>query len=161
MIDSIDWHGALLPPPIPRGLLRLVWRLGKYMSMTQRRSWLVKGTSIVMGRTDASADESRIYTSHKHTGPVRGLDFNPIQKNLLASGAVNAEVSSPTLVMLSKLTIDLHLRPQQPYQRPRHTRPSVQQARRDHFITVEPYCRSYPRCILLIGIHFRMGFESW
>jgi protein transport protein SEC31 len=40
-----------------------------------------------------SADESRIYTSHKHTGPVRGLDFNPIQKNLLASGAVNAEVS--------------------------------------------------------------------
>lgn len=45
--------------------------------------------------TDESADESRIYTSHKHTGPVRGLDFNPIQKNLLASGAVNAEVSYP------------------------------------------------------------------
>lgn len=27
-----------------------------------------------------------------HTGPVRGLDFNPIQKNLLLSGAINAEV---------------------------------------------------------------------
>ncbi|TXT04973.1 hypothetical protein VHUM_03793 [Vanrija humicola] len=27
-----------------------------------------------------------------HTGPVRGLDFNPIQKNLLLSGAINAEL---------------------------------------------------------------------
>jgi hypothetical protein len=160
MIDSIDWHGALLPPLIPRGLLRLVWRLGKYMSMTQRKSWLARGTLLVKGKTDKSADESRIYTSHKHTGPVRGLDFNPIQKNLLASGAVNAEVSPPELGR-SKLTIDLHLRPKQPYQRPRHTRPSIQQARRDHIPAMEPYCRSYPRCILLIGIHFGMGFESW
>jgi len=97
MIDSIDWHGALLPLLIPRGLLRLVWRLGKYMSMTQRKSWLARGTCAVKGMADQSADESRIYTSHKHTGPVRGLDFNPIQKNLLASGAVNAEVSSPAV----------------------------------------------------------------
>jgi hypothetical protein len=160
MIDSIDWHGALLPLLIPRGLLRLVWRLGKYMSMTQKRSWLARGTLIVIGKTDESADESRIYTSHKHTGPVRGLDFNPIQKNLLASGAVNAEVSSP-MIGSFKLTIDLHLRPEQPNQRPRHSRPSIQQARRDHFITMEPYRRSYSRCILLIGIHFCMGFESW
>jgi hypothetical protein len=160
MIDSIDWHGALLPLPIPRGLLRLVWRLGKYMSMTQRKSWLARGTSIVKGKTDESADESRIYTSHKHTGPVRGLDFNPIQKNLLASGAVNAEVSYHNIGM-NKLTTDLHLRPKQPYQRPRHTRSCIQQARRDHFITVEPYGSTYSRCILLIGIHFCMGFESW
>ena len=27
-----------------------------------------------------------------HTGPVRGLDFNPIQSHLFASGAVNGEV---------------------------------------------------------------------
>ena len=113
MIDSIDWHGALLPLLIPRGSLRLVWRLGKYMSMTQRRSCLARGKLIAKDKADASADESRIYTSHKHTGPVRGLDFNPIQKNLLASGAVNAEVSSPELGR-SKLTIDLHLRPEQP-----------------------------------------------
>jgi hypothetical protein len=160
MIDLIDWHGALLPLPIPRGSLRLVWRLGKYMSMTQRKSWLARGKSAVKAKTDESADESRIYTSHKHTGPVRGLDFNPIQKNLLASGAVNAEVSSLTVAQ-SKLTIDLHLRPKPPYQRPRHTWSSIQQARRNHIPTMEPYCRSYSRCILLIGIHFRMGFESW
>ncbi|WWD21730.1 hypothetical protein CI109_106217 [Kwoniella shandongensis] len=40
----------------------------------------------------ASADEARIFKSDKHTGPVRGLDFNPIQKNLMLSGAVNAEL---------------------------------------------------------------------
>nr|KIR47276.1 protein transporter SEC31 [Cryptococcus bacillisporus CA1280] len=40
----------------------------------------------------ASVDEARIFKSEKHTGPVRGLDFNSIQKNLLLSGAVNAEI---------------------------------------------------------------------
>ena len=28
-----------------------------------------------------------------HEGPVRGLDFNPIAGNLLASGATNGQVS--------------------------------------------------------------------
>ncbi|TCD71012.1 protein transport protein S31 [Steccherinum ochraceum] len=42
----------------------------------------------------ASADptESLILRTQNHTGPVRGLDFNPIQTNLLASGAVNGEI---------------------------------------------------------------------
>ncbi|OCF33792.1 protein transporter SEC31 [Kwoniella heveanensis BCC8398] len=40
----------------------------------------------------ASADDARIFKSEKHTGPVRGLDFNPIQKNLFLTGAVNAEL---------------------------------------------------------------------
>ncbi|WVR04848.1 hypothetical protein IAU60_001860 [Kwoniella sp. DSM 27419] len=40
----------------------------------------------------SSADDSRIFRSEKHTGPVRGLDFNPIQKNLLLTGAVDAEL---------------------------------------------------------------------
>ncbi|KAK8847643.1 hypothetical protein IAR55_005502 [Kwoniella newhampshirensis] len=40
----------------------------------------------------SSADEARFFRSDKHTGPVRGLDFNPIQKNLMLSGAVNAEL---------------------------------------------------------------------
>lgn len=40
----------------------------------------------------SSADEARLFTNNKHTGPVRGLDFNPIQKNLMLSGAINAEV---------------------------------------------------------------------
>jgi protein transport protein SEC31 len=34
-----------------------------------------------------------VFKNEVHTGPVRGLDFNPKQQNLLASGAINAEVS--------------------------------------------------------------------
>ncbi|KAF8156599.1 hypothetical protein B0H34DRAFT_467700 [Crassisporium funariophilum] len=40
----------------------------------------------------AGAAESLILRNTTHTGPVRGLDFNPIQTNLLASGGVNGEV---------------------------------------------------------------------
>ncbi|KAI9636109.1 uncharacterized protein MKK02DRAFT_25129 [Dioszegia hungarica] len=40
----------------------------------------------------ADADAARIFRSDKHAGPVRGLDFNPIQKNLLLSGGINAEL---------------------------------------------------------------------
>lgn len=39
-----------------------------------------------------SVCESLILRNTSHTGPVRGLDFNPIQTNLLASGAINGEV---------------------------------------------------------------------
>jgi hypothetical protein len=65
--------------------------------MIQKRSWRARGIFVFCACFERSeltdsADESRIFTSHKHTGPVRGLDFNPIQKNLLASGAINAEV---------------------------------------------------------------------
>ncbi|KAH7912755.1 hypothetical protein BJ138DRAFT_1060464 [Hygrophoropsis aurantiaca] len=41
---------------------------------------------------NAGASESLILRNTSHTGPVRGLDFNPIQTNLLSSGAVNGEV---------------------------------------------------------------------
>jgi protein transport protein SEC31 len=41
-----------------------------------------------------SADDARIFKSDKLTGPVRGLDFNPIQKNLMVAGAINAEVGT-------------------------------------------------------------------
>ncbi|PCH44664.1 hypothetical protein WOLCODRAFT_26929 [Wolfiporia cocos MD-104 SS10] len=42
----------------------------------------------------ASADptESLILRNKTHTGPVRGLDFNPIQTNLFSSGAINGEI---------------------------------------------------------------------
>ncbi|EAU82970.2 structural molecule [Coprinopsis cinerea okayama7 len=40
----------------------------------------------------ADASESLILRNTNHTGPVRGLDFNPIQTNLLASGGVAGEV---------------------------------------------------------------------
>ena len=36
--------------------------------------------------------DSLILRNSTHTGPVRGLDFNPIQASLLASGAVSGEV---------------------------------------------------------------------
>ncbi|PWN51119.1 hypothetical protein IE53DRAFT_314480 [Violaceomyces palustris] len=36
--------------------------------------------------------ESQIMKNTNHTGPVRGLDFNPIQSNLLSSGAINGEI---------------------------------------------------------------------
>ncbi|KAG6916940.1 hypothetical protein DXG01_004627 [Tephrocybe rancida] len=40
----------------------------------------------------AGASESLILRNTTHTGPVRGLDFNPIQTSLLASGGINGEV---------------------------------------------------------------------
>ncbi|KAI0687703.1 hypothetical protein BC835DRAFT_1376066 [Cytidiella melzeri] len=40
----------------------------------------------------ADNSESLILRNKTHTGPVRGLDFNPIQTNLFASGAVNGEI---------------------------------------------------------------------
>ena len=39
-----------------------------------------------------SVSESLILRNTSHTGPVRGLDFNPIQTSLLSSGAINGEV---------------------------------------------------------------------
>ncbi|KAF8816748.1 hypothetical protein BYT27DRAFT_7181181 [Phlegmacium glaucopus] len=40
----------------------------------------------------AGTSQSLILRNTTHTGPVRGLDFNPIQTNLLASGGINGEV---------------------------------------------------------------------
>lgn len=39
-----------------------------------------------------SGAEAIIGQSDKHTGPVRALDFNPFQSNLLASGANDSEI---------------------------------------------------------------------
>ncbi|CAK9779733.1 hypothetical protein CC85DRAFT_76158 [Cutaneotrichosporon oleaginosum] len=36
--------------------------------------------------------DALIYKNDKHTGPVRGLHWNPLKKNLLLSGGVNAEL---------------------------------------------------------------------
>ncbi|KAK0467632.1 hypothetical protein IW261DRAFT_1573805 [Armillaria novae-zelandiae] len=40
----------------------------------------------------AGSSESLILRNTNHTGPVRALDFNPLQTHLLLSGAVNGEV---------------------------------------------------------------------
>jgi protein transport protein SEC31 len=44
----------------------------------------------------AGDGDSQVFKNDTHTGPVRGLDFNPIQKNLLLSGGVKAEVCCST-----------------------------------------------------------------
>lgn len=41
-----------------------------------------------------SSADSLVYRNSTHTGPVRGLDFNPLQNNLLSSGAVGGEVGT-------------------------------------------------------------------
>ena len=45
-----------------------------------------------------SAAASLILRNTTHQGSVRGIDFNPIQTNLLSSGAVNSEVSTAMCV---------------------------------------------------------------
>ncbi|KAJ0060535.1 hypothetical protein NL108_015150, partial [Boleophthalmus pectinirostris] len=40
----------------------------------------------------SSTPDAEVGTSNKHTGPVRALDFNPFQNNLLASGANDSEI---------------------------------------------------------------------
>lgn len=39
-----------------------------------------------------SPSEALIFKNSTHTGPIRGLDFNPIQSTLFASGGINGEV---------------------------------------------------------------------
>jgi protein transport protein SEC31 len=41
----------------------------------------------------SSPADAFLFRNKTHTGPVRGLDFNPLQTNLFASGAVNGEVN--------------------------------------------------------------------
>ena len=38
---------------------------------------------VIAGQTEGAL----VFSKNKHTGPVQALDFNPFQKNLLASGA--------------------------------------------------------------------------
>ncbi|KAI0316845.1 hypothetical protein OF83DRAFT_1172526 [Amylostereum chailletii] len=40
----------------------------------------------------ADPSESLIFKNNTHTGPIRGLDFNPIQTNLFSSGGINGEI---------------------------------------------------------------------
>ena len=42
--------------------------------------------------TGASESDAQVIKNTTHTGPVRGLDFNPLQPNLLSSGAVAGEI---------------------------------------------------------------------
>ena len=55
-------------------------------------SWLILTDFTTPTRPLCSTSQSLILRNTTHTGPVRGLDFNPIQTNLLASGGINGEV---------------------------------------------------------------------
>ena len=53
------------------------------------------GLSHVINLTRSfSPAESLILRNSTHTGPIRGLDFSPIQTSLLSSGGINGEVST-------------------------------------------------------------------
>lgn len=52
----------------------------------------VSTTRLFSRNPSDSPSESLILRHATHTGPVRGLDFNPIQTNLFSSGAVNGEI---------------------------------------------------------------------
>lgn len=45
-------------------------------------------TAIIQGRSK----ESLLMKNGSHSGPVKGLDFNPVQSNLLATGASDGEI---------------------------------------------------------------------
>jgi len=58
--------------------------------------------------TPEPRSDSLILRNTTHTGPVRGLDFNPIQTSLLASGGVSGEVYLivPVSYLFLKLTFN-------------------------------------------------------
>ena len=45
-------------------------------------------SKVIAGQTEGAL----VFSKNKHTGPVQALDFNPFQKNLLASGASESGV---------------------------------------------------------------------
>ena len=66
---------------------------------------LSSGTGVIVGGLDqglmtmydadkiiSGQDDALVFSKNKHTGPVQALDFNPFQKNLLASGASESEI---------------------------------------------------------------------
>ena len=100
-IDLIVWHGDMSMEIAHKGLSQLVSRMVSWRCGILQRFWRAQGMSwrILIDITHktnhgpfCSTSQSLILRNTTHTGPVRGLDFNPIQTNLLASGAINGEV---------------------------------------------------------------------
>ena len=52
---------------------------------------LFDANKLLEGNNDETGDYL-ISDSKKHTGPVKALDFNPFQLNLLASGSTDSEI---------------------------------------------------------------------
>ncbi|NXL64248.1 SC31B protein, partial [Chordeiles acutipennis] len=76
---------------------KLIW--GNFGNGTPESSGVIIGggdngvlTMYSVHRILASKSEPVIGQTEKHSGPVRALDFNPFQSNLLASGANDSEI---------------------------------------------------------------------
>ncbi|CAL8302888.1 unnamed protein product [Lota lota] len=61
---------------------------GRLVSGSENGALTVYNVEAILG----SAADAVVGQSDKHTGPVRALDFNPFQSNLLASGANDSEI---------------------------------------------------------------------
>lgn len=107
-----------------------------------------------------SSEEATIYKHTQHSGPVRGLDFNKLQPNLLASGATNGEVRLLFLTFISHADIstDLHLGPNQP-SKALLARQQVAKPRRHHLARMELERRPCPRYLILVRLHRCMGSQ--
>ncbi|CAL1599669.1 unnamed protein product [Knipowitschia caucasica] len=83
--------------PITNRLHSLVW-VNYGMAADGSGGRLVAGAengTVTVYKPEAiitSDPEAEVGVSDKHTGPVRALDFNPFQNNLLASGANDSEI---------------------------------------------------------------------
>ena len=78
---AIDGDVGVLGEEAVKGLLEFLARSG-----------FVQCSDVLLTCTTHRPTESLIYRNNQHTGPVRGLDFNSLQNNLLATGAVSGEV---------------------------------------------------------------------
>ena len=103
---SIDLPGEPSTRLVLMDSLHQAWKMESWQSGIQQRS-LPKQSErqwpywVDVADTTNSAAEATIHKTKGHDGPVRGLDFNPIAKNLLASGATNGQAS----LYLSPLTL--------------------------------------------------------
>ncbi|KAF7658703.1 hypothetical protein LDENG_00008920 [Lucifuga dentata] len=61
---------------------------GRLVGGSENGTLTVYSSEAIIG----SGAEAEVGQSDKHTGPVRALDFNPFQNNLLASGANDSEI---------------------------------------------------------------------
>ncbi|KAI9546789.1 hypothetical protein NQZ68_022734 [Dissostichus eleginoides] len=61
---------------------------GRLVAGSENGTLTVYNPEVIM----SSGAEAVIGQSDKHTGPIRALDFNPFQSNLLASGANDSEI---------------------------------------------------------------------
>ena len=57
----------------------------------QGHMMLFDADKLLNGSNDETGG-NMISDNEKHTGPIKALDFNPFQRNLLASGSINSEI---------------------------------------------------------------------